>query len=121
MIILRLIVEGPKVFNFFNSTYLKLNVHLYFFQGYFFNHILLNISPSLEVGVLCVQQDVEDIPHMLSVLLMLLNETTEILRPKLPGFYNVVVGQNEISITSGSSSTSIRYFTSTSHSSDSEW
>ncbi|CAH8266246.1 unnamed protein product [Arabidopsis lyrata] len=58
----------------------------------------------LEVGLLCVQQDAEDRPQMLSVVMMLLNEATDIPRPKLPGFYKAenYKDQSEIYSTSGS-------------------
>ncbi|XP_023640441.1 G-type lectin S-receptor-like serine/threonine-protein kinase SRK [Capsella rubella] len=73
------------------------------------------VQRCLEVGLLCVQQDAEDRPNMSSVLMMLVNDTAGIPSPKLPGFYKADGGHNDISITSGSSSTAIKYSSSTSH------
>lgn len=44
----------------------------------------------IKVGLLCVQQRVEDRPTMSSVLLMLANENAMVPQPKEPGFYTEV-------------------------------
>ncbi|KAG2689715.1 hypothetical protein I3843_09G150500 [Carya illinoinensis] len=53
----------------------------------------------IQVGLLCVQQRVEDRPTMSSVLLMLANENAMVPQPKEPGFYTEVssIGMDTLS------------------------
>lgn len=45
------------------------------------------ILRSIQVGLLCVQQQPEDRPTMPSVIMMLDGENDSLLQPKQPGFY----------------------------------
>ncbi|XP_041026336.1 G-type lectin S-receptor-like serine/threonine-protein kinase At4g27290 isoform X2 [Juglans microcarpa x Juglans regia] len=57
----------------------------------------------IQVGLLCVQQRVEDRPTMSSVLLMLANEIAMVPQPKEPGFYTEVFSMGMDTSSSGKS------------------